>query len=95
LIEEAWLFVNVTVCGALVVPTATLPKFRLVGEAATVPVPVPESVTDCGLFDALSVMVSDAGAATPAAVGLKLSMTVQLAPAATVGFKHVDEPPME
>lgn len=93
--EVDLLFVTVTVCGALVVPTATLPKFRLPGKAVTGTIPVPESGTVCGLFDALSVMVSDAGAAAPTAVGLKLSTTVQLAPAATVGLKHVDEGPTE
>jgi hypothetical protein len=30
--ELDWLFVNVTVCVALVVPTATLPKFNTDGE---------------------------------------------------------------
>jgi hypothetical protein len=37
------------------------------------------------------VMVSDAAGAAPIVVGLKVSTTVQLAPAATVGFRHVDD----
>ena len=93
--ELLWLFVRVTVCDALVAPTATLPKFRLVGETVTGAIPVPFSVTVCGLLVAVSVMVSDAAGAAPVVAGLKVSMTVQLAPAATVGFRHVDDTPME
>ena len=37
---------SVTTCGALVDPTATLPKFRLVGLRVTTVTPVPESDTD-------------------------------------------------
>jgi hypothetical protein len=49
------LFVTVTACGALVVPTAWFEKVRLAGETATVdPMPVPVRVTTCGLVDALS-----------------------------------------
>jgi len=88
-----WLFVIVTDCDALVVPTATLPKLRLVGEIVTGGTPVPDSVTVCGLLLAVSVMVSDAAGAAPVVAGLKVSTTVQLAPAATVGFRHVDDAP--
>ena len=85
------LFVTVTVFAALVEPTVSLPKLRLVGETVTGAVPVPESVTVCGLPLALSPMLSDAAGAAPVVTGLKVSMTVQLAPAATVGFRHVDD----
>lgn len=64
------LLVSVTVCTDASPMTAGT-KFRLVGETRTVPSPVPESGTVCGLFGALSVKVSDAAAAAPAAVGLK------------------------
>ena len=43
--EVAWLFVTVTVCVALLVPTATLPKLRLVVESVTGVTPVPLSGT--------------------------------------------------
>jgi hypothetical protein len=58
-------------------------------------VPVPLSVTVCGLPLALSYMDSDEAGAAPVVVGLKVSMTVQLPPADTVGFRHVDDAPME
>ena len=64
-------------------PTAWLPKVRLVGERlAAGAVPVPERLTLCGLPVALSVRVT-AAVRVPAAVGLKVTLIVQLAPAAT------------
>ena len=61
-----------------------MPKFKLVGESVTAgAVPVPVAVSVCGLPAALSVMVSVALRA-PAAVGLKVTLKVQLAPAASV-----------
>jgi len=47
-----------------------------------VPVPVPVSPTVCGLPEALSVNVSEA-ARLPLAEGVKVTLIVQLAPAAT------------
>ena len=51
--------VSVIVFAALVVPMATVPKLRLVGDSFAV-VPVPLNVTFCGLPAALSVMLSAA-----------------------------------
>jgi hypothetical protein len=79
-IEVDLLFVNVTVCGALVVPTATLPKFRLADESATCTTPVPESGTVCGLFTALSVMDRVPGCA-PNAVGVSVRPMLHESPA--------------
>ncbi len=47
------------------------------------PVPVPEKVTDCGLPVALSVRVR-AAVKDPLAAGVKVTLIVQLAPAATL-----------
>jgi len=81
-------FVTVTVCGLLVFPTLTLPKVRLAGDTLTVVVP-PEGETPdpvkpiaWGLFDALSVMVT-VPVRVPVVVGVKSTLIVQLAPAAT------------
>ena len=64
--------------------TDWFPKVRLVGERLTPvgAVPVPERLTVWGLPLALSVMLSEA-VRLPLAVGLKVTLTVQLAPAAT------------
>jgi hypothetical protein len=40
-----WLFVRITVFDVLVAPTATIPKFSVVGESVTGALPVPVSVT--------------------------------------------------
>ena len=74
-------FVNVTVLVALVTPTVTEPKLRLVGESLAV-VPMPLSGTCCGLPAALSVTIR-AAVRVPEAVGLNLMLIVQLAPAAS------------
>jgi len=79
---------RVTVCAPLVVPTGWLPKPRLVGErlttgaVAAVDVPVPERLTVCGLPLALSVMLTEA-VRLPLAGGVKVTLIVQWAPAAT------------
>ena len=78
------LLVSVAVCATLVVPTACVPKVRLVVDKVTAPadaVPVPVRLTACGLLLALSVTVTFA-VRTPVVVGLKLTVMVQLAPAA-------------
>jgi hypothetical protein len=72
--------VKVTVCGELVVPIATVAKLRLVGESFAV-VPIPLRLTFCGLPAALSEMLS-AAVRVPEAVGLKVTLMLQLAPAA-------------
>jgi hypothetical protein len=73
--------VRVTVFAGLVVPTATEPKSKLVGESFAV-VPIPLSVTFCGLPGALSVTDS-LPVRFPICVGSKVTLTVQLAPAAS------------
>lgn len=60
-------------------PYATVPKFRLVGEAETSPVPLPWRDTLCGLPNALSLKVR-APLALPMTVGANVTLTVQLAP---------------
>src|SRR5437879_895427 len=78
------LFVRVTFCAGLVVPTRWLPKGLLVAESVAVGgvTPVPVSDTDCGLSAASSVMFTVA-ARGPVAAGVKLMLIVQLAPGAT------------
>ena len=74
-------FVSVTVLAALATPIACVPKFKLVGESfAVVPVPLRETV--CGLAAALSVTLT-AALREPLAVGLKVTLIVQLAAAAS------------
>ena len=70
--------VTVTVFGALVLPTATVPKFKVLGETVTGAVPVPIRLMAWGLVTALSVKLSvpEAG---PMAVGEKVTPTLQLA----------------
>ncbi len=81
-----WRLVRVTVTAALVLPTATVPKFneladRVTGELELLPVPL--RLTVCGLFPALSVKVS-VPVAAPVAVGVNVTPTLQVAPAATL-----------
>jgi hypothetical protein len=76
-------FVSVTVCTELLVPTVSFPKLTLEGETLTADaVPVPESDTAWGLLEALSVSVT-AAARDPVAEGLKMTLIAQFAPAAT------------
>jgi len=81
------LFVNVTLCAALVVDTCKLVNVKLVGLSVTAgaggAVPVPLNPTLCGLPLALSVTFKLA-VRIPVAVGVKLTLMVQLAPAAIV-----------
>ena len=78
------LLVSVTDWVALVVPTGWLPKLGLVGDnVAAGPVPVPDRATVCGLPLALSVTVS-VPVREPPVVGVKVTLIVQLALAATV-----------
>jgi hypothetical protein len=75
---------SVMFCAALVVPTGWLVKVRLAEDSPTMgAIPVPDSETFCGLFAASSLMVSEALCA-PVAVGLKVTLMLQLAPTATL-----------
>src|SRR5437870_4864443 len=77
-------FVSVTVIGALVVASSWLPKSRLVGANATpdaVPLPIWENI--CGLPPASSASDS-VPVRAPEAVGVKVTLMVQFAPAAKV-----------
>ena len=77
------LLVRVTVRAELVVLRVWLLKSRLVGERLTVAaVPLPLKGTVCGLPAALSLMLSKAFR-LPVAVGVKVTLMVQLPPAAT------------
>jgi len=79
---------RVALCAVLLLPTAWLPKARLVGErpatgaGVAVSVPVPDRLIVCGLPLALSVMRTEA-VRLPLAEGLNVTLMVQLAPAAT------------
>src|SRR5256884_222172 len=77
-------FVSVTVIGALVVASSWLPKSRLVGANPTpgaVPFPLRENI--CGLPPASSASDS-VPVRAPEAVGVKVTLMVQFAPAAKV-----------
>jgi len=77
--------VRVTTRGALAVLTAWFPNASDVGETVTGPLllPLPESGTVCGLPGALLAMLSVAER-VPAAVGVKVTVIVHEAPAASV-----------
>src|SRR5580704_1857714 len=86
---ETDVFVSVVVIEELVVPTACEPNVRLVGESVTVTDaanPVPLTAIDCGLVESLSVTVRTADRA-PLAVGVKVTLIVQLACDATLGVQ--------
>jgi hypothetical protein len=74
------MLVSTTVFAELVLPMATVPKFKLLGESFAV-VPIPLNVTFCGLPVELSVMAR-AALRVPEAVGVNLTLIVQLAPTA-------------
>src|SRR2546421_4983123 len=79
---------SVTACAALAVPTVWFPNVKEVGERLTtgavlVEPPVPVSGIVCGVFGALSLSVT-APVRVPVAAGVKFTLIVQLAPAATV-----------
>lgn len=70
---------SVNVLLALVLPSASLPKFAVAGVSVTVPpaaAPVPDKLAVCGLFDALSVTVR-VPVAAPVAVGLNVTLMLQ------------------
>jgi hypothetical protein len=77
------LFVNVSVCAAVVVPSACVPRLRLVGDTvkgATIE-PAPVSGTEVGKPAAVTTSRADSLAATE---GFRVTLTTQLAPAARV-----------
>jgi hypothetical protein len=74
------ILVSVTGFAGLDVPRATVPKLRLVGESFAV-VPIPVRPTFCGLPAALSVTLR-AAVRVPLAVGLNVTLMLQLVPAA-------------
>src|SRR5437764_7268159 len=82
-------FFTVIDCGALVVPTVTVPKFSEFG-INSIDCPVPVRGTVCGLPGALSVKES-VPLRAPLLVGVKVTLTTQLAPAATVAPQVLDE----
>ena len=72
------LLVSVTVCGELGTPTPRLPKVKLVDDKVTAPPwPLPVRVALCGLPAALSVTVNVPDL-VPDAVGVKVTLIVQL-----------------
>jgi hypothetical protein len=77
-------FVSVTACGELLDPTNWFPNDRELADRLTAgATPVPVRLTVCGLPLALSVMVR-VPLRTPVAVGVKVTLIVQLAPAPTL-----------
>ena len=82
--EAAPELVSVTVCAALVVFTVWLANIKLAGDKFTPgAVPVPVRFTVCGLPVALSVTVM-VPVWLPVAVGVKVTLIEQFAPAASV-----------
>ena len=80
------MFLTVTGLLALVVPTACEANVKLAGVAVTVTtvaVPVPVKLTVCGEFDAVSV-IEIVPVRVPVTVGVKVTFTVQFAPAFSV-----------
>jgi hypothetical protein len=77
------LFFNVTFLAVLLVPTLVSENVRLAGVRGACATPVPESATVCGLPEALSVKLS-VPAAAPSSVGVNVTLTVHVLPAASV-----------
>jgi hypothetical protein len=76
-------FLRITLCATLVVPTFCLPNVKLVGERLVVAVvPFPVRLTICGLPATLSELLTVA-VRVPAVGGLNVTLIVQLAPAAS------------
>jgi hypothetical protein len=80
--ELALLFFTVRVCAVLVVPTACVPKLKLVGvkvsDAVPPPEPVPESPTSCGDSPVESVIASPP-LMLPFAVGVNVTAMLHFA----------------
>jgi len=75
--------VSVTVTGKLVRPTASFPKLTAFGVSVTGNKPTPVKEVVCGLPAALSVTFN-VPVRVPGIVGVKVTLIVQLAPAARV-----------
>jgi hypothetical protein len=73
----------VTILAALVDPTLSLPKARVVGARVTGAKPVPVRLTVCGEFDAESV-TEMLPVKAPVADGVNVASIVQVAPPASV-----------
>jgi hypothetical protein len=72
------LFVSVTICAELLVVTSWLPTLKLFAPKLTAgPTPTPLNITVCGLFAALSVIVTDP-VLVRGNVGAKVTLMVQL-----------------
>jgi hypothetical protein len=80
---EPELFVSVTDFGALLLPTACVPKARLVGDNATGISPVPDKPVICGL-PAPESDTTSAPLIAPVAVGVKVTDNVHFAALASV-----------
>ena len=72
-----------TIFAALVLPTVSLPKARVVGERVTGAKPVPVRLTVCGEFVALSV-TEMLPVRAPVVDGTNVALIVQLTPAFNV-----------
>jgi hypothetical protein len=77
------LFLSVNTFAGLVVPTVWDAYFALAGVNVAGGMPLPDSGTICGLFEALSVIVMFP-VLVPSWVGVKVAEILQLAPTATV-----------
>ena len=77
------LFVQVTLCAAVVSPTGVPAKLKLAGDTVTGATPLPVSEAVCGLWVALSVTVR-VPLNEPNVSGWKVIRIVQLAPAASL-----------
>jgi len=78
-----WLFFRVNVFAALDFPTTVAEYVAVAGVNVACASPVPDSETDCGLFEALS-PIERVPVRGPVWVGVKVTLIVQLFPAAKV-----------
>jgi hypothetical protein len=76
---EPELLFSVTVLGALVVPTASVLKARLVGDSTTGIAPVPDTPMICGLTAPPELAIATAPLIAPVPDGVKLTDKVHLA----------------
>jgi hypothetical protein len=92
-VPDGPVFVRVTDCAELVVPTAWLENVRLGGVKVTAGAvaakPCPVRDTCCGLLPALSLRVRSP-VRVPMAVGVNVTLMVHCAPASTVALQVLD-----
>src|SRR5208282_742712 len=86
--ERVLMFDTATVCGAVVWPTGSEPKFSAAGESA-IEIPVPDRVTRCGLLGALSVSCN-VPVREPSTAGVNPTVIVQLPPAISCNPQVLD-----